>query len=157
MKYTRGFNRLLWLIAIGSAMLSCTQKQPPKTSTVEDKPIVQPNQPDTAGQVALSSADSTHLLGVWFDETIKSPEGANIAYQVIARQQRVFIQPVAFKGEKLQVSDQPVVSPYATEIKRNGNHYVSLDSPEDAYEVDKDGNLLVFHEGKLVVVCKKIL
>ncbi len=138
-------------------MFSCTQKQPPKASDVEDETIAVPNQPDTADQVVPMPADSAHLLGVWFDETIKSPEGANVAYQVIAQQQRVFIQPVAFKGKKLQVSDQPVVSPYATEIRKNGDHYVSLESPEDAYEVDKEGNLLIFHQGKLVVVCKKIL
>src|SRR5690606_558142 len=155
MKNTLRLHRLVWLIG-ALATSACTQSQAPKATNTEDKSIVQPSQPDTVGQMALSAADSTHLLGVWFDETIKSPEGANVAYQVIARQQRVFIQPIAFKGNKLQVSDQPVVSAYATELKKNGNYYVSLESPEDAYEVDKEGNLLIFHKGKLVVVCKKI-
>jgi len=113
---------------------------------------------DTAADIkAVGGADSTYLLGVWYDEGIKTPEGANVAYQVITQQQRIFIQPIAFKGEKLQVSDQPVVTPNASELKRNGNHYTSIESPEDAYEVDKDGNLLIFHEGKLVVSCKKIM
>lgn len=156
MKNTPRLHMLVWLIG-ALVISSCTQSQAPKAANAEDKPIVQSHQLDTTGQVTANTVDSTHLLGVWFDETIKSPEGGNVAYQVIAHQQRVFIQPIAFKGKKLQVSDQPVVSPYATELKKNGNYYVSLESPEDAYEVDKEGNLLIFHKGKLVVVCKKIL
>lgn len=156
MENTLRLTMLVWL-AIALAISSCRQSQAPKAANVDDKPIVPLNRPDTSGMAAPSAADSTHLLGVWFDETIKSPEGANVAYQVLAHQQRVFIQPIAFKGKKLQVSDQLAVSPYATELKKNGNYYVSLESPEDAYEVDKEGNLLIFHKGKLVVVCKKIL
>lgn len=137
--------------------VSCSenQQQSSKTPDPAVDPIIQ--QDTLAGIKEVDSSDSTHLLGVWYDEGIKTPEGASVAYQVIMQQQRVFIQPIAFKGEKFQVSDQPVVQAGASELKRNGNHYVSLESPEDAYEVDKEGNLLIFHEGKLVVVCKKIL
>lgn len=151
---------LVYSLVFGTLLLTgsaCNENTQQATTTTNNTAISNTVRDTLADIKEVGSADSTYLLGVWYDEGIKTPEGANIAYQVITQQQRVFIQPVAFKGEKFQVSDQPVVTPGAAELKRNGNHYTSIESPEDAYEVDKDGNLLIFHEGKLVVSCKKIL
>lgn len=111
----------------------------------------------TRDSVQAATPDSTFLLGVWYDDKIKAPDGANIAYQVITDKNRVFIQPVAFKGKKLQVSDAPVIQPTATELIKQGDRYITKDSPEDSYLVDKDGNLLIYHNNELLVTCKKIL
>lgn len=147
--------RSLLTAAIALAVLSCERSPRPVDSKEESTKRI--DKLDVVPKTNQSATDSSQLLGVWYDEGIKTPEGANVAYQIIANDIKVFIQPIAFKGKKFQVSDQPVISSSATELKREGNHYVSIDSPEDAYEVDKDGNLLIFHEGKLIVVCKKIL
>lgn len=101
--------------------------------------------------------DSTYLLGVWYDPSIKAPQGGKVAYQVISTGSETFIQPIVFTGTKLNVSEHPVISSSASKIQKTGNRYVSVDSPEIAYEVDKEGNLLIFDKDGLVVKCGNIL
>ncbi|GAA4794983.1 hypothetical protein GCM10023231_24210 [Olivibacter ginsenosidimutans] len=142
---------------IGLALVNSSCQQEPSSTATKQKTDTTSLPIGNKDVMNVATPDSTYLLGVWYDEEIKTPDGAKIAYQVITDKKRVVIQPVAFKGEKLQVSDQPVIQPTATELVKHGDRYISADSPEDSYVVDKAGNLLIYHHDKLLVTCKKIL
>jgi hypothetical protein len=101
--------------------------------------------------------DSGHLIGVWHDEAIKSDKGEEIAYEVVSSGKKVYIQAITFTGTNLTVNDTPPISPSASEIKRVGDKYVSVERADEAYKIDKKGNLLIYDHDKLVAVCKKLL
>ncbi|MCJ8210413.1 hypothetical protein MUY27_11900 [Mucilaginibacter sp. RS28] len=111
---------------------------------------------DTAKKVNAVKPN-THLEGVWFDEEIKTDKGEQIAYEIVTRGEQTFIQVVAFKGKKLNVPDSPDLSPDATELKKQGEKFVSKQNANERYEIDKSGDLLIYDESGLVVRCKKLL
>lgn len=103
------------------------------------------------------AADSGHLVGVWHDETIKSDKGEQIAYEVVSSGKKIYIQAITFVGNDLKVNDTPPISPSASEIKKDGDHFVGVERPAETYKVDGKGNLLIYDNGELVAVCKKLL
>ncbi|WP_374949955.1 hypothetical protein [Mucilaginibacter sp.] len=113
----------------------------------------------TAQAVKPMAVDSGHLVGVWHDEAIKSDKGDQIAYEVVSslNTKKIYIQAITFTGTDLKLNDTPPISSSASEIKRDGDHFVSVERPGETYKVDKKGNLVIYDNGEIVAVCKKIL
>jgi len=97
------------------------------------------------------------LVGVWYDEQIKSEKGEQIAYVIIAKDKQIFIQAVAFPGTKLVVSDVPEIESSATELRKTANGYVNISNDLELYKIDKGGNLLIYDQGELLMTCKKVM
>lgn len=107
--------------------------------------------------VVTMHADTGHLVGAWHDEAIKTEDGKDIAYEVISKGNKVYIQAITFTGKSLTLNDAPPITSSASEIKKDGDKYVGVNSPTEIYKVDKTGNLLIYDGETLVAVCKKIL
>ena len=101
--------------------------------------------------------DSGKLVGAWHDEAIKSDKGEEIAYEVVNSGHKFYIQAITFTGTNLTLNDTPPITPAASEIKRVGDKYVSVERPDESYKIDKQGNLLLYDKGVLVATCKKLL
>jgi len=111
----------------------------------------------TAVKTAPMKVDSGKLIGAWHDEAIKSDKGEEIAYEVISSGHKVYIQAITFTGTNLTLNDTPPITPSASEIKRDGDKYVSVERPDESYKIDKEGNLELYDKGVLVATCKKML
>lgn len=107
--------------------------------------------------VVTMHADTGHLVGAWHDEAIKSEDGKDIAYEVISKGNKVYIQAITFTGKELTLNDAPPITASASEIRKDGDKYVGVNSPTEIYKVDKTGNLLIYDGETLVAICKKIL
>ncbi|MBL4678334.1 MAG: hypothetical protein JKY70_19350 [Mucilaginibacter sp.] len=107
--------------------------------------------------VITMQADTGHLVGAWHDEAIKSEDGKDIAYEVISKGTKVYIQAITFTGKELTLNDAPPITASASEIRKDGDKYVGVNSPAEIYKVDKTGNLLIYDGETLVAICKKIL
>ncbi len=143
-------------IATGLAFTACQSKEKPKAeSAVATKPT------DTIKPVTHPTAPAGvtgHLLGVWYDETLKTEQGHQIAYEIISYNGKVFIQPIAFSGKKLQVSDMPEINPEsAVELKKSKGVYINANEPNEIYKVDKKGNLLIYDKTGLIASFKKVM
>ncbi|RYU90263.1 hypothetical protein EWM62_12090 [Mucilaginibacter terrigena] len=114
---------------------------------------------DSAATVTTAplKVDSGKLVGAWHDEAIKSDKGEEIAYEVVSSGHKVYIQAITFTGKELILNDTPPISPSASEIRKEGDGYVSVERPDEGYKIDKQGNLLIYDKGILVATCKKIL
>ncbi|MCQ6960996.1 hypothetical protein [Mucilaginibacter aquariorum] len=108
-------------------------------------------------EVKPAVVDSGKLVGAWHDEAIKSDKGEEIAYEVVSSGHKVYIQAITFTGKNLILNDTPPISPSASEIKKDGDKYVSVERPDETYKIDKEGNLLIYDKGTLVATCKKLL
>lgn len=97
------------------------------------------------------------LIGVWYDESIKSPDGGKVAYEIIQKEDKFFIQPIAFKGENLKVSDMPEINDGASELKAKGEEYISVENPKTSFKIDQHGDLYIFDGGKLMVKCSRVM
>jgi hypothetical protein len=139
---------LLLAIVITIAACNSATKNGSTTDTTKADTIVKPKP---------AAADSGHLVGVWHDETIKSDKGEQIAYEVVSSGKKIYIQAITFVGTDLKVNDTPPISPSATEIKKDGDHFVSVERTTETYKVDKAGNLLIYDNKELVALCKKLL
>ncbi|WP_158825873.1 hypothetical protein [Mucilaginibacter lacusdianchii] len=110
-------------------------------------------------QSAPTSSETGHLLGVWYDEAIKSPDGQNVAYEIVSnKDKQIFIQVITFTGTSITVNDIPPISATATALKKTGDMYMSKANANEYYKVDKKtGDLLIYDQSGLVATCKKIL
>jgi len=108
-------------------------------------------------KTAPMKVDSGKLVGAWHDEAIKSDKGEEIAYEVISSGHKVYIQAITFTGTNLTLNDTPPITPAASEIKKDGDKYVSVERPDESYKIDKEGNLELYDKGVLVATCKKLL
>jgi hypothetical protein len=108
-------------------------------------------------EVKPAVVDSGKLVGAWHDEAIKSDKGEEIAYEVVSSGHKVYIQAITFTGKNLTLNDTPPISPSASEIKKDGDKYVSVERPDETYKIDTEGNLLIYDKGTLVATCKKLL
>jgi hypothetical protein len=108
-------------------------------------------------EVKPAVVDSGKLVGAWHDEAIKSDKGEEIAYEVVSSGHKVYIQAITFTGKNLILNDTPPISPSASEIKKEGDKYVSVERPDETYKIDKEGNLLIYDKGSLVATCKRLL
>lgn len=128
---------------------ACNRQSGSQTAaTSNTKPVETPK---------AAPADTGKLVGVWYDESIKTEQGQQIAYEVISKGKKVYIQAITFNSNNLKVSDSPVIDSTATLLKRNGNVFINANSPNEIYKVDKAGNLLIYDQTGLVVKCKKVL
>ena len=133
------------------ATFSACDNQPKKEQEAKQaapKPVVVP---------APVQKATGKLVGVWYDEQIKSEKGEQIAYVIISKDKQIFIQAIAFPGTKLVVSDVPEIDPSATELKKTSNGYVNMMNDTELYKIDKAGNLLIYDQGELVMTCKKVM
>jgi hypothetical protein len=144
----------IFIIAI-LLLTACDQKD----NTPVGKAVVKASPAPAAPtpKVATAPAVTGSLLGVWYDESLKTEHGEQIAYEIISYEKRVFIQPIAFTGKKLQVSDMPELSPSATELRKSKGVYINVNQPNEIYKVDKTGNLLIYDQTGLLATFKKVL
>lgn len=108
-------------------------------------------------KTAPLKVDSGKLIGAWHDEAIKSDDGKEIAYEVISSGHKVYIQAITFTGTNLTLNDTPPITPAASEIKKEGDKYISVERPDESYKIDKEGNLELYDKGVLVATCKRLL
>lgn len=141
--------KLSFVALIVAATTSCDRSaktDTKATDTIAKLPVTKP-----------AVVDSGKLVGAWHDEAIKTDKGEEIAYEVISSGHKVYIQAITFTGKNLTLNDTPPITPAASEIKKNGDGYVSVERPDESYKIDKHGNLLLFDKGILVATCKRIL
>ncbi|MFD0794913.1 hypothetical protein ACFQZX_14900 [Mucilaginibacter litoreus] len=113
--------------------------------------------PSAAAQAPVAAIDTGHLVGAWHDEAIKTDDGKDIAYEVVSKGHKVYIQAITFTGKELTLNDAPPITASASEIVKHGDKYVGVHSPSEIYKIDEHGNLLIYDGETLVAVCKKIL
>ncbi|MET3979074.1 hypothetical protein ABIB62_001662 [Mucilaginibacter sp. UYP25] len=136
------------MLAFASCDTSAKKDKAPATNTI----------PKAAVASSVPAAiDTGKLVGAWHDETIKTDNGESIAYEIVSSGHKVFIQAITFKGTDLKLNDTPPITASASEIRKEGDGYVSVERPDESYKVDKKGNLLLYDKGILVATCKKIL
>jgi hypothetical protein len=97
------------------------------------------------------------LIGVWHDEAIHSDKGEQIAYELVTAGDKTYIQAITFVGNDLKLNDTPPITPSASELKKDGDKYTSVERPGESYQIDKDGGLLIYDGGELITKCKKLI
>ncbi|QQL49374.1 hypothetical protein [Mucilaginibacter ginkgonis] len=125
--------------------VSCSQ---PKT-TATDKP-----KQDTA---MVTKADTSHLVGMWLDEDIKTDNGDQVAYQIVTKGPKTYIQVITFKEKKLSVNDNPEIGPSAMEVRKEKNKYISIENSKDVYLIENSGDLLIYDVTGFIAKCKRML
>ncbi|MBB5395761.1 hypothetical protein [Mucilaginibacter sp. AK015] len=104
-----------------------------------------------------AAVDSGKLVGAWHDEAIKSDKGEEIAYEVISSGHKIYIQAITFTGTNLMLNDTPPITPAASEIKKDGDKYISVERPDEVYKINHEGNLEIYDKGVLVATCKRLI
>jgi hypothetical protein len=135
------------IMAIGAAVgiASCKQH-----TTADSKAVVK--------QDSVVKTDTTHLIGVWLDEEIKTEKGEQVAYELVGQGKKTYIQVITFTEKKLNIDDNPAIAPGASLLKLSGgNKYVGVDRPNEIYMIDKSGELFIYDETGLVAKCKRLL
>lgn len=113
---------------------------------------------DSPATLAKPAAPATGtLIGAWHDAAIHSDKGEQIAYELITSGDKTYIQAITFVGTKLKLNDTPPISPSASELKKDGDKYTSVERPGESYEIAKDGDLLIYDGTELITKCKKLL
>ncbi|GGH14549.1 hypothetical protein [Mucilaginibacter phyllosphaerae] len=142
-------SRLAIVIIAALGLSSCNRSaktDTKATDTIAKLPAAKP-----------AAVDSGKLVGAWHDEAIKTDKGEEIAYEVISSGHKVYIQAITFTGKNLILNDTPPITPAASEIRKDGDGYVSVERPDESYKIDKEGHLLLYDKGILVARCKRIL
>ncbi len=112
---------------------------------------------DTTKRIAtVTKTDSTHLLGMWLDEEIKTEKGEQVAYQIVTQGPKTFIQVITFKDKKLNVNDNPEIGPSALTVKKKANNRYTDDNG-GIYVIEKAGDLLIYDQTGFIAKCKKLL
>jgi len=102
-------------------------------------------------------ADSTRLIGVWLDQELTWQKNQRVAYEIIEKKKKIYIQVITFEGKKLNVNDNPALSATATELSKSGDKYISNDQPKIVYTFDKGGDMMMYDEKGLIAKCKRML
>jgi hypothetical protein len=97
------------------------------------------------------------LIGVWHDTAIHSDKGEQIAYELVTGGDKTYIQAITFIGKDLKLNDTPPITPSASELKKDGGRYTSVERPGETYQIDKNGDLLIYDGTELVATCKKLI
>ncbi len=145
--------RFLLTLCLGAGCFytSCKPSSNPQNSTVAGQTSADHTSPVQA------TADTTHLIGVWLDQDLTWQKNQRVAYEIISKGQKTYIQVITFSGKKLNVSDSPELSSTAAEITKSGDKYISKELPKAVYTFDKNGDMQVFDENGLVMKCKRAL
>jgi hypothetical protein len=133
-----------------TGLISCSQSTPPVK-----KPAADSNA--SAAITAQSAAPKTKLIGVWLDESIKSEQGQQIAYQLVRLDKKTYLQVITFSGKKLDIDDNPPLSPSATELKQSGQQFISTEPTHEIFSFSKSGELEVYDKTGLIMKCKRML
>jgi hypothetical protein len=131
-------------VAAGLAIASCKQQASTNTSTSVKK-------------ASVVKTDTTHLIGVWLDQEIKTEKGEQVAYELLSQGKKTFIQVITFTEKKLDIDDNPRIAAGASELKTSGNKFISVDRANEIYMVGKNGDLYIYDETGLIAQCKKLL
>lgn len=137
----------------GVAFTSCDSKP----SSSQKAPEQSAGTPTAVETKSTATTDTTRLIGVWLDEALTWQKNQRVAYELISKNNKVYIQVITFAGKKLNVNDNPELSTTATELTKSGDKYISTDQPKAVYTFDKDGNMQVYDEKGLVMKCKRML
>ncbi|RWY57457.1 hypothetical protein [Mucilaginibacter gilvus] len=109
------------------------------------------------GAVPAATGQTGTLIGAWHDEAIKSEKGESIAYELISSGDKTYIQAITFVGKNLKLNDTPPITPSASELKKDGDKYTSIERPSEYYQIDKAGDLLIYDGTDMVAKCKKLI
>jgi hypothetical protein len=139
----------LTIVAIATLTFASCDRAAKTNTNAKDSTAIAPAKP--------AVVDSGKLVGAWHDEAIKSEKGEEIAYEVVSSGHKVYIQAITFTGTNLKLNDTPPISPSASEIRKEGDKYVSVERPDESYKIDKEGNLELYDKGVLVATCKRLL
>lgn len=134
---------------LSGALFSCSQSAP------SNKPAADSGA--TATKTAQATAPKTKLIGVWLDEAIKSEQGQQIAYQLVRLDKKTYLQVITFTGKKLDIDDNPPLSPSATELKQSGQQFISTEPTHEIFSFSKNGDLEVYDKTGLIMKCKRML
>lgn len=137
------------IVAIATLTFASCDRSAKNNTHAKDSTAIAPVKP--------AVVDSGKLVGAWHDEAIKSEKGEEIAYEVVSSGHKVYIQAITFTGTNLKLNDTPPISPSASEIRKEGDKYVSVERPDESYKIDKEGNLELYDKGVLVATCKRLL
>ncbi|MEO7211448.1 hypothetical protein [Mucilaginibacter sp.] len=107
--------------------------------------------------VPAATGQTGTLIGAWHDEAIKSEKGESIAYELISSGDKTYIQAITFVGNNLKLNDTPPITPSASELKKDGDKYTSVERPSEYYQIDKAGDLLIYDGTEMVAKCKKLI
>lgn len=141
--FTTLMKRHIFILIVCLAAVACKQHTAEQSQpTTTAKPVVK---------------DTTHLVGLWLDESIKTEKGEQIAYEIVSQGNKNFIQVITFTGKKLDVEDSPVISPSATALRKDGDKYVNTQNPNEVFVIYKGGDLLIHDETGMVARCKRML
>jgi hypothetical protein len=113
--------------------------------------------PQAAAALPAATGQTGTLIGAWHDEAIKSEKGESIAYELISSGDKTYIQAITFVGNNLKLNDTPPITPSASELKKDGDKYTSIERPSEYYQIDKNGDLLIYDGTEMVAKCKKLL
>ena len=115
-------------------------------------------QKETVQKSATTAAsDTTHLVGMWLDEDIKTDNGEQVAYQIVTQDVKTYIQVITFKEKKLSVNDNPEIGPSAQLVTKKENRYISVDDAKNIFQVEKAGDLLIYDGTGFIAKCKRML
>ncbi|NCD69381.1 hypothetical protein [Mucilaginibacter agri] len=143
-------NTILILAAgVGLSMAIASCKQSANTAATTNKSV--------AKKDSVVRKDSTHLIGVWLDGDIKTEKGENVAYELVSQGTKTYIQVITFTEKKLNIDENPAISPSAMELKKSGNKYISLERANEIYMVNAAGELNIYDETGIIATCKRML
>jgi hypothetical protein len=142
----------LLAITVLIAVSACNNASKPAETKTDSTTTTQA----TAAAPATTGQTGT-LIGAWHDEAIKSEKGEQIAYELISSGDKAYIQAITFVGTNLKLNDTPPITPSASELKKDGNKYTSIERPAEYYLIDKDGDLLIYDGTEMVARCKKLI
>ncbi|RFZ83477.1 hypothetical protein DYU05_15220 [Mucilaginibacter terrenus] len=143
--------KYLLIIMLAGSLAGCGDKN---KGTTDNVAAVKGDSTVAVGHV---DPNAGKLLGVWHDATIHTEKGEQIAYELVAKDDKYYMQVITFTATNLTVNDAPPISPSASELKKDGARYTAIDDPSQAYEVDKAGDLLIYNGAEIVTKCSKLL
>jgi hypothetical protein len=141
------------LVITALIALSACNNAPKTAETKTDSTAT----PQAAAALPAATGQTGTLIGAWHDEAIKSEKGESIAYELISSGDKTYIQAITFVGNNLKLNDTPPITPSASELKKDGDKYTSVERPTEYYLIDKDGDLLIYDGTEMVAKCKKLL
>lgn len=140
---------ILLLAGVGLSVAVASCKQSANTTAKTANTVIKKD--------SVVRKDSTHLIGVWLDEEIKTEKGEHVAYELVSQGPKTYIQVITFTEKKLNIDENPAISPSAMELKKSGNKYISVERANEIYMVNQTGDLNIYDETGIIATCKRML